>query len=166
VHTALSWRILLCTAISGFVSQAQVLENATNDPVRVTVSVNQDGSRTTYEFAPANRKATATTASAAGKPVGKIHYELDDLGRFATGEVFGASGRFQFKALYKYDASGRLTEEARLTKEGTLLQKLVYAYGQEGKQTGYSVYDGTGKLLGQTKPVSTSPPAVKPKKTK
>lgn len=162
---ALFLRILFCAAISAIASQAQVLEHAANDPVRVTVSVNQDGSRTAYEFDSAKKKATATTTSAAGKPLGKIRYELDEMGRFATGEVFGASGRFQFKAFYKYDANGRLIEEARFTKDGALVQKLVYAYGQDGKQTGYSVYDGAGKLLGQTKPISALP-AVKPKKTK
>jgi hypothetical protein len=127
--------------------------------------VNQDGSRTAYEFDSANKKATATMTSAAGKPLGKIRYELDEAGRFATGEVFGPGGRFQFKTRYQYDPSGRLMEEARLSKDGTLVQKLVYAYGPDGKQTGYSVYDGAGKVLGQTRQVSSSPTA-KQNKTK
>ncbi len=149
----------LCKVIAGILlvagaCQAQLPEGATGDSVRVTVSMNQDGSRTAYEFDPANKKATATTTGADGKSLGKIRYELDDAGRFAAGEVRDGSGRFQFKTLYRYDPSSRLTEEDRLTKDGVLMNKLVYTYGADGKQSGYSVYDSAGKLLGSTRPIS------------
>ncbi len=156
-------KVILCTAFMAGACRAQLLEGATGDSVRVTVSMNQDGSRTAYEFDPANKKATATTTSAAGKSLGKIRYELDDAGRFAAGEVRDGRGRFQFKTLYRYDASGRLTEEDRLTKDGALTNKLVYAYGSDGKQSGYSVYDSAGKLLGSTKPVLPASAARKKK---
>lgn len=156
------WSAVLCAAVMASASRAQLAEGVKGDTVRVTVSINQDGSRTAYEFDPAKKKATATIVNADGKPQGKIFYELDDAGRFATGEVLDAAGRFQFKTLYKYDANGPLLEETQLTKDGTVVHKLVYAYGPDGKQTGYSVYDGRGKLLGQTKPVSPLP-AVKKK---
>jgi hypothetical protein len=44
------------------------LATATPDAVRVTVSMNADGTRTTYEFDSPNRRAVATTKE--GKMVG------------------------------------------------------------------------------------------------
>jgi YD repeat-containing protein len=137
--------------------RAQLQDRATTDPVRVTLSVNPDGSRTSYEFDPANHKAVATTTTADGKPQGKIRYELDDAGRFASGEVFAGDGRFRFKTRYKYDAAGHLIEESQLTKQDALQNKIVYSYDAGGKQTGYAVYDSAGKLLGQTTPISSAP---------
>lgn len=150
--SALFRGVALCFFLTPLLSRAQLQERATGDSVRVTVSMNQDGSRTAYEFDPANKKATATTTNAAGKSLRKILYELDDAGRFAKGEVRDGRGRFEFKTLYKYDSNARLTEEDRLTMDGALMNKLVYAYGPDGKQSGYSVYDSAGKLLGSTKP--------------
>ncbi len=136
------------------------------DTVRVTVCQNNDGSQTTYETDPANPKALATTTSAAGKPMGKIRYVLDEAGRYESGSVFGPDDRLQFKTLYKYDDSGRLLHETRLTKDDVVTMKLVYAYDQAGRQAGYSVYDATGKLLGQTTPRDQplAPAATPPKK--
>src|SRR4051794_2767957 len=75
---------------------AQAETSTPNDSVRVSVTFNQDGSRTVYNFAPANHRATATTTDVKGKPGGKIDYVLDDAGRFSGGEVFGAEGQFLF----------------------------------------------------------------------
>ncbi|MBA2623670.1 MAG: hypothetical protein H0U88_08655 [Chthoniobacterales bacterium] len=157
------WQISICALAVAHTGQAQLQEGATGDSIRVTVSMNQDGSRTAYEFDPANKKATATTTNSGGRATGKIHYQLDNAGRFGTGEVYDGKGRLQFKTVYRYEASGRLIEEARLTKDGAPMQKLVYAYDADGKKTGYSVYAADGKLLGSTKPVP-SPPAVSKKK--
>ena len=123
------------------------------------MSLNEDGSRTVYEIDKANRKATATTTSATGKPQAKIRYTLDEAGRFETGEIYGPDERLRFKTLYKYDASGRLKEETQLTKEGVVRHKIVYAYDSGGKPAGYSVFDASGKLLGQTKAKSPTAPA-------
>jgi hypothetical protein len=131
---------------------AQLTTATPADTVRVTVSQNADGSRTAYETDPANRKASATTTSARGKPMGRINYELDELGRYARGEAFDGAGKFQFKTLYKYDAAGRLGEEVRLTKDDAVQLKLVYGYDSAGKPAGYSVYDADGRLLGATPP--------------
>ena len=155
--------ILASSALVTGASWAQLQEGTASDAVRVTVSINQDGSRTEYQFDPANKKATATTSSPEGKPLGRIHYELDAAGQFAAGQVLDGSGRFRFKTLYKYDRNGRLVEETQLTREGSVIHRLVYDYGPDGRQTGYSVYDGAANLLGQTKPVS-SPPEKKRKK--
>jgi len=85
--------ISLCALAIINVLRAQLQDRATTDPVRVTLSVNPDGSRTAYEFDPSNHKAIATTTTADGRPQGKIRYELDDAGRFASGEVFAGDGR-------------------------------------------------------------------------
>jgi YD repeat-containing protein len=118
--------------------------------VRVSVVLNADGSRTVYETDSANRKSTATTTEADGKLREKIRYELGGNGRFLRGDVFGPKEQFRFRALYKYDADGRLTEEIREGKDGNGLGKIVFQYDATGHQTGYTVYDDAGKLLGQT----------------
>ena len=129
--------------------QAQ-LDSPTPDAVRVTVSMNADGTQTTYQFDGPNRRATATTTTKEGKTIGKIRYTLDEAGRFATGEVYGPNDQFRFKTLYKYDAAGKLIEEKQLGSDDVMHNKIVYAYDKNGRQTGYSVYDAAGKLIKQT----------------
>lgn len=116
----------------------------------MTVSVNADGSRTTYQFDAANHKATGTTVAKNGKLAGKILYKLDDLGRFSSGDVLGPKGEFRFKTLYKYNSAGLPTEEIQLGKDGTVQHKIIYAYDTAGKQTGYSAYDAAGNLISRT----------------
>jgi YD repeat-containing protein len=130
------------------------LASPTADPVRVTVSINADGSRTTYEFDAPHHKATATTTGKDGKLVGRIRYTLDDAGRFASGEVYGADDQFRFRTLYKYDASGKLTQETQLGQGDAVRNKIVYAYDKLGRQIGYTVYDAAGKLVRQTPGIS------------
>ena len=128
------------------------------------MSVNEDGSRTVYETDRENRKATATTTTAAGKLQGRIRYTLDDAGRYETGEVYGPGEKLRFKTLYKYEASGRLKEETQLTTEGAMRHKIVYAYNDAGKMAGYSVFDGSGKLIGQTTPKTRAESTSKPRR--
>lgn len=131
--------------------------------VRVTVSLNADGSRTTYRFDDAHHSATATTESREGKVLGKTRYALDDAGRFAAGEVYGPDSQLRFKSIYKYDDAGRQLQEVQSDKNDNVLHRIVYAYDSLGKPTGYSVYDGAGKLVSKT----TAPaPSPSPKKKK
>jgi YD repeat-containing protein len=118
--------------------------------VRVSVVLNADGSRTVYEADNANHKSVATTTEADGKLREKIRYELDENGRFLRGEVLGPREQLRFVAKYRYDANNRLAEETHLARDNTVIGKLVYQYDAAGRQVGYSAYDGTGKLLGQT----------------
>lgn len=136
----------------------QVADNTDKETVRVTVSLNADGSRTTYRFDQAAKKATAVTAEPNGKVREKIRYGLDDNGRFISGVILDAEGQFRFKALYKYDGSGRLQEETHLAKDDATLNKIVYNYDPAGKQTGYSIFDAAGKLIGKTSAAAPSPP--------
>jgi DNA-binding beta-propeller fold protein YncE len=164
-HSFSTRGLLLCSLCLG--ARALLAQNETatpNDSVRVSVTLNQDGSRTVYQFDPANHRATATTTAANGKPAGKIQYVLDEAGRFSGGQVFGADGKFLFRTTYKYDAAGRLQEESRFGKDDRPVGKLVYSYDAAGKQTGYSVFDGAGKLIGQTSPVMPEPAPSKPRK--
>jgi hypothetical protein len=133
------------------------LTTPTPDAVRVTVSMNADGTRTTYEFDSPHHRAVATTTGKDGKTVGKIRYLLDDAGRFASGEVYGPDDQLRFKTLYKYDAAGKLVQEAQLGPDDAVRNKIVYAYDKNGKQTGYSVYDTAGKLIRQTPGVTQRP---------
>jgi hypothetical protein len=140
------------------ITVGQVAENPDKETVRVTVSLNADGSRTTYRFDRPNKKATALTTGQDGKVREKIRYDLDDSGRFVSGVISDAGGQFRFKALYKHDAAGRLREETHLGKDDAVLSKIVYSYNQAGKQTGYSIFDASGKLIGKTSATSPSPP--------
>ncbi len=113
------------------------------------MSINADGSRTTYKWETGLHQATATTTTGS-KLREKIRYQLDDAGRFVTGEVFGPNNVYRFSTRYKYDGAGKMAEEAQLTKEGAVQHRIVYSYDAAGKQIGYAVYDGAGKLVSQT----------------
>jgi hypothetical protein len=129
----------------------------TQDAVRVTVSMNADGTRTVYEFDSPHHRAIATTTGKDGKTVGKIRYVLDDAGRFASGEIYGADDQLRFKALYKYDTAGKLIQETQLGPDDAVRNKIVYAYDKNGRQTGYTVYDAAGKIIRQTPGVAPRP---------
>lgn len=149
--------ITLLFASSPLKTNAQLV-TPTPDTVRVTVSMNADGTRTTYEFDAPRRRAVATTTGKDGKMVGRIRYTLDDAGRFAGGEVYGPDDQLRFKTLYKYDASGKLTQESQLGSDDSVRNRIVYAYDKAGRQTGYSVYDAKGKLLRSTGATPTRSP--------
>src|SRR2546423_3262296 len=85
------------------------LSTATPDTIRVTVSINADGTRTTYEFDAPHRRATATTTTKEAKMVGRIRYVLDDAGRFASGVCYGPDDQLRFNALYRHGAARKLT---------------------------------------------------------
>jgi hypothetical protein len=129
---------------------ATAFAQAPTDAVRVTMSMHPDGSRTVYNFDNAQHTAVATTTDPDGKVRQTIRYQLDNAGRFSTGEVSGPDGRVRLKSRYKYDDAGRILEEAQSAADGTLLHKIVYSYDSAGKQTGYSVFDASGKLVSRT----------------
>ncbi|MEY2519580.1 MAG: hypothetical protein QOF24_1339 [Verrucomicrobiota bacterium] len=141
------------------------LSSATPDTIRVTISINADGSRTTYEFDAPRHKAVATTKGKDGKLVGTIRYSLDDAGRFASGEVYGPDEQFRFRTLYKYDAAGRLSQEIQLGQDDAVRNKIVYAYDKGGKQSGYTVYDAAGKIVRKAGSTSPSPSATPARKS-
>ncbi|MFL6515567.1 MAG: hypothetical protein ACJ8M1_11155 [Chthoniobacterales bacterium] len=147
---------------------AQSSPNESADqPVRVNVTVNPDGTRTTYQFDQAHKQATATTTTAAGKVSNKIKYQIDDAGRFSSGVVSGPDGKFLYKSVFKYTGDGRLDEETHFDKDNALVNRLAYSYDPNGRQTGYVVYDASGNVIGRTTPVqSKAAPTPKPKKHK
>src|SRR5215467_8394815 len=103
---------------------ATAFGQASTESVRVTMSMHPDGSRTVYNFDNAQHTAVATTT--------------------------GPDGRVRLKSRYKYDDAGHILEEAQAAADGTLLHKIVYSYDSAGKQTGYSVFDASGKLVSRT----------------
>jgi len=139
----LAWALLIFGAATAF-------GQAPTDAVRVTMSMHPDGSRTVYNFDSAQHTAVATTTDPEGKVRQTIRYQLDNAGRFSTGEVSGPDGRIRLKSRYKYDDAGRILEEAQSAVDGTLLNKIVYSYDPSGRQTGYSVFDASGKLVSRT----------------
>ena len=155
LRSTILFLFLACSAV------AQVADDQAKEAVRVTMTLNADGSRTTYQFDPANKKAAAITTGQDGKVRERIKYELDDRGRFASGSVSGPDGQFRFNSIYKYEGTGRLAEETHLGKDGTLINKFVYSYDAAGKPTGYAIFDPSGKVVGKTSAAgpTPSPPA-------
>ncbi|HEY1770926.1 MAG TPA: hypothetical protein VGG02_11805 [Chthoniobacterales bacterium] len=111
--------IALCLFAS-VVAHAQSAEDA----IRVTLALNPDGTKTTYETNAANHRCVATTTDAHGKTRGKIIYRLDADGRYESGDVFAANGAFRFHTLYHYNAAGQLAEETQLDKAARSCTKL------------------------------------------
>ena len=144
----------------------QLAPNDAEQPVRVNVTVNPDGTRTSYQFDQAHHQATATTSTPEGKVTQKIKYQIDDAGRFSSGVATGPDGKFLYKSVYKYTPDGRLDQESHLARNDTLVNKIVYSYGADGRQTGYTVYDASGKVIGQTSPVLPIPSASPKQKRK
>ena len=139
-------------------------QQAPSDSVRVTMSMHPDGSRTTSNFDNAQHTAVATTTDPDGKVRQTIRYRLDNAGRFLSGEVSGADGRIRVKSSYKYDEGGHILEEIQTAADGTPLNKIVYSYNSSGNQTGYSVFDASGKLVSRTgSPVVLPSPTPKPR---
>lgn len=147
LQLAIPCALVVCGETTGF---GQSPDAGRTDAVRVTMSMHPDGSRTVYNFDGPQHKAVATTTGQDGKVRETIRYDLDDAGRFSAGEISGPDGRLRFKSRYKYDPAGRLLEEAQLAPDGALLHKIVYNYDSSGKQTGYSVFDASGKLMERT----------------
>ncbi len=140
-------------ALAGLLFAAAPLRAQTDDDaVRVTMTMNPDGSRTVYRVDGAKHESIATTTTANGKPGGKIIYRLDAEGRYESGRVFAANGTFRFKTLYRYNTAGQLSEETQLDKDDAVRHKIVYSFDAEGHPTGYAIYDGAGALLGRTTP--------------
>jgi hypothetical protein len=143
-------------------SLAQSPEPNESGTARVRVTMNSDGSRTIYKFDDARHKAVATTTDPDDKFRQRIEYDLDESGRFVSGNVFGPDGRLRFKSRYAYDSAGRQQEEIQTAEDGAVLHKIVYSYDQTGRQTGYSIFDGSGKLLGRTTvPIIAASPSPK-----
>ena len=61
------------------------------------------------------------------------------------------------KVSIQYDKVGRVLEETRLGQDNSMLHKIAYAYDQSGNRTGYSIFDGNGKLLNQQGPALPNP---------
>jgi hypothetical protein len=136
----LACALLICGGATAF-------GQAPSDAVRVTMSMHPDGSRTVYNFDNAQHTAVSTTTDPDGKVRQTIRYQLDNANRFSTGEISGPDGRVRLKCRYNYDDAGHILEEAQSAADGTLMHKIVYSYDSAGKQTGYSVFDASGKLV-------------------
>jgi hypothetical protein len=149
---------VLPLALSALPTRAQTGDDA----ARVTVTINPDGSKTVYQKDGLSQQATATTTGVDGKPREKIVYKLDSEGRYKSGQVFAANGTLRFKTLYKYDAGGHLAQETQLAKDGSVRNKIVYKYDSAGNPAGYAIYDGDGKLLGQTAPKKPAETKARP----
>src|SRR6188474_878247 len=157
----LACALLVCCGATAF-------GQASTDAVRVTMSMHPDGSRTVYNFNNPQHTAVATTTDPDGKVRQTIRYQLDNAGRFSTGEVSGPDGRVRLKSRYKYDDAGHILEEAQSAADGALLHRIVYSYDSAGRQSGYSVFDASGKLVSRTggAPVRQSPSPKPRERTK
>ena len=136
---------------------APIFEAAEKLPTKSGTKSNADGSRTVYEIDNVHHTGFATVFDRDGKVREKIRYELDNLGRPTSRTVLDAEGKVRSKSLYQYDKVGRVLEETRLGQDNSMLHKIAYAYDQSGNWTGYSIFDGNGKLLNQQGPAASKP---------
>ena len=157
---------LACALLFSYDASVHLIhgQQASGDAVRVTMSMHPDGSRTVYKSDNAQHTAVATTTDSDGKVRQTIRYRLDDAGRFSSGEVSGSDGRIRLKSRYKYDDGGHILEEIQSAPDGSPLNKIVYSYDSSGSQTGYSVFDASGKLVSRTGGAAAHPsPSPKPR---
>jgi hypothetical protein len=144
-------QILPLAAAFAFCAGGQLaVAQSGDDAVRVTVTMNPDGSKTVYQTDGASHRSIATTTGTNGKAQGKIIYKLDPEGRYESGQVFAPNGSLRFKTRYRYDAAGRLAEETQLGKGDSVRNRIVYTYDAAGHSAGYAIYDGDGRLIGHT----------------
>ena len=102
IHRLAFALLFAATALFSALAQDETSE------VRVSVVLNADGSRTTYETNAATHKTVATTTSKDGKLREKISYDLDENGRFARAEISGPKEQFRLGAEYRPDHVGGL----------------------------------------------------------
>jgi YD repeat-containing protein len=143
------------------VAAAALAQSAQNE-VLVRVIINDDGSKTVYQTDIANHQTFAATSGTDGKTRGKIVYDLDGAGRYKSGQVLGPKGDLRFKTRYEYDPAGRLMRETQLTRDGSVRSRIVYSYDAAGHAAGYSIYDGSGDLLGRARPKKSSAVHTRP----
>ena len=84
----------------------------------------------------------AVTAVATFAPAIAGSMNADEARRFVAGKVFA------FTCFDGTRGAGRILEETQSAADGTLQHKIVYNYDLSGKQTGYSIFDASGKLVG------------------
>lgn len=156
--------VLVLLLISAQQLPAPIFELPEKPPQAPGIFRKADGSRILYEVDNAHHRATSTIMDRDGKLHLKIQYELDAAGRFASRAVFDANGKLQSKTLYRYDKTGRVLEQTQLGNDEAVLSKITYSYdAQTGKQMGYSVFDGTGKLVNQMNAAAAAPkPSASP----
>ena len=136
---------------------APIFEAAEKLPTKSGTRSNADGSRTVYEIDNVHHRGLATVFDRDGKVREKIRYELDNLGRPTSRTVLDAEGKARSKSVYQYDKVGRVLEETRLGQDNSMLHKIAYSYDQSGNRTGYSIFDGNGRLLNQQGPAASKP---------
>src|SRR6266550_3157063 len=118
-------RLVFAFLLSVAIAPRCAVAQEENGEVRVSVVLNADGSRTTYETNGAAHKTVATTTGKDGKLREKISYDLDENGRFARAEISGPKEQFRFFAQYKYDGSNHLVEETHFGKDQSVIGRIV-----------------------------------------
>jgi hypothetical protein len=89
-----------------------------------------------YKFEDARHKAVATTTGPGWENL-REEFVMNWMmpGGFSSGPIFGLDGQLRFQSLEKNDA---------------LLHKIIYRYDSAGNQTGYAIFDASGKLIDRT----------------
>jgi hypothetical protein len=102
----------------------------------VTVSVNADRSRAVLQIRGCAAQSSRNHHRAGWEnPREEFVMNWMMPGVFPAGPIFGLDGQLRFKSLEKNDA---------------LLHKIVYQHDSAGKQTGYAIFDASGKLIDRT----------------
>src|SRR5882724_10265568 len=71
------------------------------------------------------------------------------------------------RTVYEFDPPHHKATATTTERDGKLRGKIVYSYDSAGKQTGYSIFDASGKLIDRTSPPTGTPTSsAKPHKSR
>jgi hypothetical protein len=114
---------------------SQAAAKTGDNTVRVTVSVNADRSRAVLQIRGCAAQSSRNQHRAGGEDLREEFAMNWMMPGFSSGPIFGLDGQLRFTSLEKNDA---------------LLHKIVYQHDSAGKQTGYAIFDASGKLIERT----------------
>jgi len=123
-------------------------------PIRVTETLHNDGTKTVMKSDPDNHTSTSETYDHADKLLQKTVYDLDEQGQAIGATAYSPKGKALYKLTYKRDSANRVNEVDTYTVAGALVSRTVYQYAAGGKVIAVNTYDASGNQISS----STAPP--------
>lgn len=123
-----------------------------SSPLKVTTTLNADGTRTDIQKDIDARTSEAKTYDASKKLIQRAVFTLDDQGREVEGTIFDGKDRIVGRTNFTYNAMGRVDEQTEKAPNGAVLRRVVFHYDPNGRVIGADTYDGQGNLI---RPAST-----------
>ncbi len=151
--------LLLPLALLALTAQPARAQEAPTNTIKVTTSINKDGTKTVVQTDPMEGKAETSIYSAQDKLVQKTILKLGDSGTPEGGWVYTVRGVtakgapklvLVYMMVYKRDNLNRLSEVLNYSPTNQLLSRQVYRYDGGSKLIRVDNFDATGKPIGAT----------------